>query len=683
MTIPPPPAPPGASAPAIAEDSSSGDAPTLREQGADPEPTADPPLLTLPAPIPRQRTPAEKTTPASRSRTLRTDARRAASAARAAATRLRPDPARWLGVPPGFRFYLRPLGRSAGQARRPGRPRRAASGPAPGAGPAGRLRRTPRPAAIATALTWAVIGVALFACYLHAASTSAVTSDGASNALQAWDLLHGDWLLRGWELSDVSFYTTELPQYALIELFTGLGPEVVPIASALTYTMLVLLAARLAQGQAIGRERVVRSLITGGVMLAPQLGTGVFVLVGSPDHTGSTVPVLLLLLVLDRAPRRWYVPAVAGLLLTWALIADGIVLFTGVLPLALVGLAGAYQTRVRLREPWRAAGFDLGLTLAALAAIWLSGIALRWISARGGFIVWPLSNQLLPAARLAHSAEQTFHGLLLLFGADLFGQTAGLTAALTGAHLVGLILAAWATCAALRRFAGAELAVRVSAVAILVTLAAYLLGTRAQDIYSTRDITALLPLGAMLAGRMLAGRLISARMLPALGVLLIAYLTGLGQVAAQPPAPPHASRLASWLAAHHLSYGLAGYWDANVTTLATGGKVQLLSVLADGDQITGDYWEVRDSWYDPSAHYANFVVLVPPPAGFGRYPTVASVRRTFGQPAQIYYLGQYTILVWDKNLLADLARGSWPVSVAPAPSPPALRIPGPPAQPVG
>ena len=42
-----------------------------------------------------------------------------------------------------------------------------------------------------------------------------VNADGASNALQAWDMLHGNLLLHGWWLSDVSFYTTELPQYTL------------------------------------------------------------------------------------------------------------------------------------------------------------------------------------------------------------------------------------------------------------------------------------------------------------------------------------------------------------------------------------------------------------------------------------------------------------------------------------
>ena len=68
---------------------------------------------------------------------------------------------------------------------------------------------------------WLVGAAALFACYLRLAGTRAVNSDGASQALQAWDMLHGNLLLRGWGLTDVSFYTTELPQYMLVDYEGG------------------------------------------------------------------------------------------------------------------------------------------------------------------------------------------------------------------------------------------------------------------------------------------------------------------------------------------------------------------------------------------------------------------------------------------------------------------------------
>jgi hypothetical protein len=54
-------------------------------------------------------------------------------------------------------------------------------------------------------------------------------------------MLHGNVLLRGWPVSDVSFCITELPEYLVLDMVRGPGPDVVHVASAFTYTLLVLL----------------------------------------------------------------------------------------------------------------------------------------------------------------------------------------------------------------------------------------------------------------------------------------------------------------------------------------------------------------------------------------------------------------------------------------------------------
>lgn len=65
-----------------------------------------------------------------------------------------------------------------------------APGTAKSAGFRALLLRT-RPAAA----VWALGVIAFFASCLQLARTRAVNSDGASNALQAWDMLHGNLLL--------------------------------------------------------------------------------------------------------------------------------------------------------------------------------------------------------------------------------------------------------------------------------------------------------------------------------------------------------------------------------------------------------------------------------------------------------------------------------------------------------
>src|SRR5690348_8361815 len=185
-----------------------------------------------------------------------------------------------------------------------------------------------------------VLAVALlFLAYLRVSRTYPENSDESNDLLMAWDMLHGNVLLHGWYLSDVSFITTELPQYALLVWLFGLHTDTAHIAAAMTYTLVVIFSVLLARGsasQVSRREGRARMLLTAGLVFAPQLGVGVFILLLSLGHIGTAVPLLLTWLVLDRCPRRWYTVVVVGLLLAWVLVADPLALLVGVVPLVAV-----------------------------------------------------------------------------------------------------------------------------------------------------------------------------------------------------------------------------------------------------------------------------------------------------------------------------------------------------------
>src|SRR5260370_25515476 len=220
---------------------------------------------------------------------------------------------------------------------------------------------------LAVTAVWVLGAIAAFACYLRLSRTRAVNSDGASQALQAWDMLHGNLLLRGWSLGDVSYYTTELPQYMLVELARGLSQDVVHVAAAMTYTLAVLLAALLAKGASTGRQAVLRVLIAAGIMLAPQLASGVNILLSSPDHIGTSVPVMAVWLILDHARPPWHIPVIVGAFLGWAVVADALVILIGVLPLAGVSAIRVFQAAAVARKPLAAQWCDLALGAPALA----------------------------------------------------------------------------------------------------------------------------------------------------------------------------------------------------------------------------------------------------------------------------------------------------------------------------
>ena len=227
--------------------------------------------------------------------------------------------------------------------------------------------------------------VLLMLCYLRIAGTVPVLSDGAANALQARDMLHGNVLLDGWWVTDVSFLTTELPQYALVIAAAGLRPEVVHICAAITYTLLVLLVAYVARGRAGGAEAVVRALVAAGIMLAPEPGAASWVLLSDPDHVGTGVPLLLLLLLLDRARGARWVPVAVFVLLAWASVGDPLVEVIGALPLAAICLARVAVCLPRRLGTLRTYWYELSLAAAAVLAVLAAKAAARVIPALGGF----------------------------------------------------------------------------------------------------------------------------------------------------------------------------------------------------------------------------------------------------------------------------------------------------------
>ena len=379
----------------------------------------------------------------------------------------------------------------------------------------GAWRRHRRPLTLAASLGAILL---LYVAYLGQSRSLGTDSDGASNVLQAWEMLHGNLLLRGWWLSDVSFYTTELPEYMLVELARGLNPGVINAAGAATYTLLLALAAWLAKGRATGTAGLLRVLIAGGIMLAPGPGFSAATLLSSPDHAGTQVLLLLVWLTIDRLgdrdrgdpsrrPPLGYLPWLVGALLAWVEIADQMAIYVGALPVIVVSAIRIYQRR----ESWRV---DAGLLAGAVASVAVAMAGTLLIRLIGGFVVAPVNAGFATVGQMPHHVWLTFESVLTLFGADFIGLRSGPAAAVAVLHLAGVILVAWACCIAGRRLLAADgRLVPMLFVGIAIDLAAYVLSTQAIDLGSTHELAAVLPFGAVLAGSSPAGQR-SARFAP-------------------------------------------------------------------------------------------------------------------------------------------------------------------------
>ena len=567
------------------------------------------------------------------------------------------------------------------------------------AAPARPATRAWRWAAVAVFL---LVVVVLFDAYLHLSRTYAENSDEANILLMANDMLHGNVTLSGWNVSDVPFITTELPQIAVLVGIFGLRLGTAHIAAAMTYTLVVAVGMLLAKGRARGWPAVARMALALAIMLAPQPGVGIFVMIFSVGHIGTAVPVMLTWLVIDRLwppgrttaadlRRRWYVPVIVALLLGWALMADPLVLVIAVLPLLAVCLIRLVSSAVGgalhggglrgLRQGIADRLFEVSLAVAAGIGYVIVLIGRGVLSSAGGYHQQPVPYALDATRTWFWHSRVVVHGLLEMFGAyfvpgqDPQHPMTHLDQAIAISRLVTVVLAVWGACAIARRmfFRDADFVSQLLLAGIIANIFAYIPSTLADHTaLNTREIAPVLPFAAVLAGRMLgdrlaAGPLASVR-LPrfarsgaagasasaySLRVRLIAiplvalfgwYSYGLFRQADTPPAPNPLAGLAKFLEDNHLHYGLGGYWESSVLTVETGGKVTVRAVTPACVQPY--QWESKPSWYDPKLHSANFILLSQKPGYFTQFAAsgvALKLLNNWSGPGRhyLYYGGYY------------------------------------------
>ena len=567
----------------------------------------------------------------------------------------------------------------------------------------------------AGASVFLLVLVVLFDAYLHLSKTYMENSDEANILLMAHDMLHGNLYLTGWNTSDVPFITTELPEIAVLVALFGLHLNTAHIAAALTYTIVIAVAMLLAKGSARGPQAIMRMALVLAIMLAPQPGVGVFVLVFSVGHIGTSAPVMLTWLVLDRfglttragvaatLRQRWYIPLIVAVLIAWALMADPLVLVVAIYPLLVVCLVRVVSGSVvgarhgggvrGLRQGLAARWLELSLAAAAgigYLLVWFGG---RLLHSAGGYTQQAVPFQLDGGVgRWFMQARVVVHGLLEMFGAYFVPGNAinykspgafvlapplsGLDQALAISRLVCVLLALWGCCAIARRFfrRDADFVSQLLLAGIVLNLVAYIPSTLADhSALNVREIAPVLPFGAVLAGRMLGDRLLALgpmirvrlpRISRPLGLRLIViplvllfgwYSFGLFQQADTPAAANPLTGLEKFLEANNLSYGLGGYWEASVITVDTDGAVTIRAVSPSCMQPYE--WENKLDWYLPSKHVANFVLLSNQPGYFTSFEVRGTalnlLNKTFGKKRDTLDYGNYFFVNGKPNPVYD------------------------------
>ena len=492
------------------------------------------------------------------------------------------------------------------------------------------------------ATPWIVGCMALFAFYLRISFTGHVSSDGANSALQAWDILHGHLLLHGWIIGDATYYTFDLPVLALTELFSGLSNLTSHVASALTYLIVTVFAVAIALAGSRGLARVARCGVVVVVLTAMfHLESNTHYLLGAPDHTGTSVFLLVSVLLIDRVPARWYTWSLLLAILCAGQIGDATVLYV-VVPAVVVVCGYRVVAARKVRTS------DAANALAAAASVPLASVVRAVMLHFGAYQMVAPRTALSPPQQWPHNAALAWHALRVLFGAEAgsgspalarnAGYILGIACLLAVAAGFARVVWTWRT---------ASRAEQLLCAAIVINLSAYVISTMPIP-SNSYEVVAVLPCGAILAARAcVPGRIGSTlRAGLATGLAAIAALLPLAIATPRPAAAQPTAPLSAWLEAHGLTYGLADYWSSSIVTLETGNRVRVRPVNVYGHRVFPYFWESSTLWYDPSRNDPTFLIV--DLAAPGLSPSAGHI---FGKPARIGHVARWEILIYRKNLL--------------------------------
>lgn len=481
-----------------------------------------------------------------------------------------------------------------------------------------------------------------------------LNSDHANQVLQAADILSGNILLKGWNLTGVSFYLSELPFYIFGTEIAGVDTYAYLIAAAAMVICLSILSYHLAFKNHL-TDPLPKVLLYLALTGFPTL-TWLEYLRG---HCAIFIYFCLLLLILDRILTTNRIPASSwilfGLLTACGCMSDMQLLIIAVVPALLFCGINLLKNEPKFetkRSAWLAGiaviGTGLGMMMDTLL-MKLGGINKNsFLDTRKFVNMDALGEKFLLLGK----------GILNVFRSDLPAGTWSFREIISLCAAAGLILSALGClvtvlCRFLRKGEGDPVSV-LCALSITVMCPVCFF----TDIYTAEDsaryISWLPFAAAVLICRSLESKLSKSRLLPcAIGFLAAGILFFIPPVFTRVETPQ--DRLAAFLTENDLTDGYADFWNASHTTVASNDQVKVRAIrgqvpeLGKPDHMEMQNWFCKTEWYQTSPH--NFIVF----DGRGYLHVSEDVVTTLlGEPERILETGEYRIYVYDRDLTKEI-----------------------------
>jgi len=489
------------------------------------------------------------------------------------------------------------------------------------------------------------------------------TSDNANALLAGQSMLHGNLLLRGWELPPDSYWLIDLPLFGLASVLFGLREVLLHAVPAAVAMAAVAVGAIVAQMDLRPTRRWVAAGVLFILLVIPHNYLVLFVLQG-PHHLMTGLYCLIAFALLARSgfgEWRWMLAIV---LLAAAAHSDAVAIAVGVVPVAAAGLLDGLRSR-------RLAALVAPLT-AAVGALLGAALLHLLLQVADGYTLRPDPAPYIHAWRQNLRDTPTILGALLgvlsrggLKGRDLAAHWAG-----AGLFVAAAAMTLFRSAISLRRPAtppaddpppvrlrrpGPAWLDDVLLVGCVGGVAVFALLTRpGQQVINARFLLPTLLFGAVLTARRLIE--VTARV-PA--VALAAAGIALGAAYLSPPLEPlrrpvpvnPSVAVVDWLKARSLDRGYGQYWVAGLTTVSGRGTVAVRPVYELDGRLRADTGFADRRWFDDKKPFRFVVLDLVNSYGVDQ----EAAEYTFGPAAEAHDIGPYRVLVWNGNLTVPLA----------------------------
>ena len=480
-------------------------------------------------------------------------------------------------------------------------------------------------------------------------------SDDATLVLQGQSVSSGHVALQGWALSYDSFWTMDVPFYAVAVRLLGIQPVLMNLVPAVIAALLVVVAIRMVpQGRRdLGSVAGVGLIVAVLALPGPNLA---WFLLQAGWHASTSLWCLLIFVGVSRSKSRWALLG-ATVLVATGILGDLFMVTLAVIPLVLAGALAWLRQR-----DWRAANRHFvasvgGVGLALLVRVVAMLFGTYAISSRS---LRATSSQVLANIEAIPNRVGGFFGLTnIVGGVSTSPEPIRLVRWVLFVVVVVAVIAALAS--TIRSIARGSSAVdsderRVEdllAIALLTDVLSFVFFATVSNVSLSRYLVPGFVFLAILAARTVtrfvrAHRALRTRRMAIFAAIVVGLCAAdFGIASLGPSAPQPTSPLGAFLISKHLQVGIGDYWSSSIVTVDTSGQVAVRPVVIGLSGTLVRFGKQSTStWY--SGQSFQFFAF-----DAASDNAASAAIKTFGSPAQNYTIGNYQVFTWPHDVKVD------------------------------